>query len=237
MKKEEIENLKEECLKSPPYKKAHFLKLLWENNVRDEEFYKLIKNISNNNSAVEAILNKIFNELEIMKKEEELISNYKKELSKKNLKKEDRFVIYKKISNLKSDKRKELLLSGLSESSWEIRDFISNIICNDNVFEVKDIINIAENPLWLVRREGLKILGKRKEDILFDYTDKILEDTNADIKITFIEAAENIGGKTAYTTIYKFKKDSNQWVKKRADKALKNLSKSLEQEMLIKKTL
>jgi hypothetical protein len=234
MKKEEIENLKDECLKSPPFKKAHFLKLLWENNVKDEEFYKLIKKTSNNNSAVEAILNKIFSELKIMKKEEELVNNYKKELSKKNLKKEDRFDIYKEISNLKSDKRKELLLMGLSESSWEIRDFISNIIFNDNAFSIEDIMNIAENPLWLVRREGLKILGKRGEEILFNYTDKILEETNADIKITFIEAAENIGGKKAYTTIYRFKKDSNQWVKKRAEKALKTLSKSLEHEMLLK---
>ncbi len=230
MIKEEIDNLKEECKKSSPSKKAHILKLLWEKGCRDDKFYQSIKK-GNNNAAVEAILNKIFNELKIIKKEESIIEEYKKELSKKNIKKEDKFKIYKKIAKMKSEKRKELLLLGIDENSWEIRDYISNIISKDKIFQLEDIIKIAENPLWLIRKEGLKILGERKEEILFNYTDKILEETNADIKITFIEATENIGGRKAYTVIYKFKKDSNQWVKKRAEKALKSLSQSLEREM------
>ncbi len=222
MKRVEIEKLKEEASEKKGARRAHILKVLFESGYKDLGFYEKFKD--DKNAAVKAVLKRILKE---HGEEEGNFSNLEK--IKKTLenttKKEKRLEIYKEAINLDEKIKKEILLLGLNDPSWDIRDFISNLIAKDESFTNEDIYKLVENPLWSIRREGVKILGIRGDEKVFEYKDKFLSDTNTDIKITYIEAVERVGGKKAISVIYKFKKDENQWVKKRAEKAINDLLK------------
>ncbi len=222
MKRVEIEKLKKEATEKKGAHRAHVLKVLFESGYKDSDFYKKFKD--DRNAAVKAVLKKILKENEGGKDNFNDLEKVKKTLENTN-KKEKRLEIYKEALNLDEQIKKEILLLGLNDPSWDIRDFISNLIAEDESFTNEDIYKLVENPLWSIRREGVKILGIRGDEKVFEYKDRFLSDTNTDIKITYIEAVEKVGGKKAISVIYKFKKDENQWVKKRAEKAINDLLK------------
>ena len=224
MKRVKIDNLKKECLKVKGAKRAHCLKSLFEEGFRGVKFYKQFEN--DNNAAVKAVLRRIFREISGNSKSEEIseVDKIKKSIESTN-KKEKKIEIIKEALNQNEDTRKEILLFCLNDPSWEIRDWVSNIIAEDKGFTNEEIYELVENPLWIIRKEGIKILGIRKDEKVFEYRDNFLKETNTDIKITYIEAVEKVGGKKALSVVYKFKKDDNQWVKKRAEKAINELLK------------
>jgi len=219
MKKEEIKKLKYKINISPPFQKAHYLKKLFEKDYHDMDYYRKFFNESN--AAIKAIIEKIIRTIEKNKKQVKEIEKIKEIINNNNLNKDKRFALYEKISNFDVKEKKEIILNGLYDESMEIRNYLSNSIAkNQELFPREDIIKLINNPLWTIRREGIYILGKRRDSYLLNFTEKILEEKNADIKITFLEAIDKIKIKTIPSIVYKFKNDESLWVRKKAERIL-----------------
>ena len=227
MKKENphIEELKEALKEATPSRQASLLTELWQSGCTDKALFESFK--ESKNSSLKATANRIIKSLAtgVEERDDEKLKRLEKELKSPSLSKEKRFHLYREIALIPSSvsERNDLLLKGFEDTSWAIRDFLVETFTNEERLSNDLFLDLAKAPLWMNRREAIRILGKRKEARLLDLLDPIAQESNADIKIIFIEALENLEVKGILPAVGRFLKDENLWVKKRAEKAVKAL--------------
>ncbi len=199
--------------------KAKAVKELRNLGYRNLEFYKkycesnFLPLAMASRKAVETIKKELEEEQEVNRLRNEI------ENADKNRRKE----IYKRLSELKNKKAKEVLLKGLSEDSWDVMETVVRLIALDKEIENSEIEKLLHSLRWEERRNGIKILGLRSAELILNYYKKFKADNNVEVRRAYLEALSHLTIDKAILVASYFLNDKNLWVRKEAEKTIRKI--------------
>jgi HEAT repeat protein len=118
----------------------------------------------------------------------------------------------------------DVLLECLDDSNEENRDLIIKALGQYPDMDMNRLCQKLTALPWFVKSSSLRILGMRKDPQMVNRIAPILEDPNADVRIWAAWALGEIGGDEARSLLARLAKDSNNFVRSSAEKALQKAS-------------
>lgn len=113
-----------------------------------------------------------------------------------------------------------MLLSLLQIEDFRVREEVVACI-NPDVNLDEDVLAEAVNgAVWYVRSALVQILGRRRSAVLPELARRLINDSNVDVRLSLAEALGWLQTGEAVPLLETLKKDANQWVRRRAEKAL-----------------
>lgn len=212
--------LKEE--KTSPLVKATVLKFLREAAHEEFEIYK--NYVNDPFRAVANAAKRAVKEFEIKgKKDLYYIESVLRKLASLP-DREKRLKILKAIAKLKAPWVLKVLLESLSDPCEIIRDFLIWELSQRDIWDLDLLYERMKKPPWYARSAVLKILGQRKESAALPHIERVLLDSNVDVRKCAAEALGEIGGKAALTLLVRLTKDESLYVRTAAAEALRKAS-------------
>jgi len=138
--------------------------------------------------------------------------------------KNKRLRIIRSLFRLDTSWALDVLLDTLTDRSIEIRTYIIRRLEKKEDLDLSPLYNRLSKPPWNVKIEVLKILGHRKDQQSIPYIGQVIVDSNVDVRKTAAEVLGLLGGKEATAILVKLAKDSNPFVRKAAEKSLRETS-------------
>ncbi len=118
----------------------------------------------------------------------------------------------------------DVLLECLDDTNEGNRDLIIRALGQRPDMDMNHLCQKLTAPPWFVKSSSLRILGLRKDPQMVNRIAAILEDPNADVRSWAAWALGEIGGDSARSLLVKLAKDSNNFVRSSAEKALQKAS-------------
>ena len=118
----------------------------------------------------------------------------------------------------------DVLLECLDDTSEENRDLIIRALGRYPDMDMNHLCQKLTALPWFVKSSSLRILGMKKDPQMVNRIAPLLKDTNADVRIWAAWALGEIGGDAARSLLARLAKDSNNFVRSSAEKALQKAS-------------
>jgi len=155
----------------------------------------------------------------------------KRNPSKKVLKKilatsdrQKRLKIIKALARITNNWTNYVLLEIISDPCENIRDFIISELGRRKNLDLDLIYNKLTTPPWFVKSSCLRLLGIKKDLQSVKYIRALIEDPNADVRITAAQTLGEIGGEESLALLARLIQDKNHFVKASAEKAMEKVS-------------
>lgn len=155
-------------------------------------------------------------------------SNPSKKVLKKIMTTSDgqtRLKIIKALARITNDWTNYVLLETIADPYENIRDFIISELGRRESLDLDLIYNKLTTPPWFVKSSCLRLLGIKKDLHSVKYIRALIEEPNADVRITAAQTLGEIGGEEALALLSKLIQDKNHFVKVAAEKAMEKVSK------------
>ena len=138
--------------------------------------------------------------------------------------KEERRHLLRELIASESSWACDVLLECLDETNEKNRELIIKTLGQHPNMDVNRLCQKLTALPWFVKSSSLRILGMRKDPHIVSRIEPTLEDPNADVRIWAAWALGEIGGDAARLLLARLAKDSNNFVRSSAEKALNKAS-------------
>jgi len=138
--------------------------------------------------------------------------------------KNKRLRIVRSISRIDNPWALDVLLETLADPAEDIRRYIAGYLAGKENLELSFLYKRLSKPPWNIKIEVLKILGLRKDSNSTEHIAVVLNDSNVDVRKTAAEVLGIIGGKNATALLVQLAKEDNPFVRKAAEKSLRETS-------------
>jgi Tat protein secretion system quality control protein TatD with DNase activity len=139
--------------------------------------------------------------------------------------KNTRFKIIHGVAQVKAGWTSRVLAESLYDSSEKIRDFIVCELADRKTLNHKLIYSKLGKSPWYVKSSCLKFIALRKEPESIRYIEKVMDETNVEVRRSAAIALGEIGGDKALALLAELSKDKNAFVRKSAEKAINKASR------------
>ncbi len=137
---------------------------------------------------------------------------------------EERGRILRELIDSESPWACDVLLECLDDTHEGNRDLIIRALGQRSDIDMDRLCQKLTALPWFVKSSSLRILGMKKDPQMVNRIAAILEDPNADVRSWAAWALGEIGGDPARSLLAKLAKDSNNFVRCSAEKALQKAS-------------
>ncbi|HDP95295.1 MAG TPA: hypothetical protein ENN40_08040 [Candidatus Aminicenantes bacterium] len=113
-----------------------------------------------------------------------------------------------------------LLLSLLQIEDFRVREEVVANLSPDINLDEAVLADAVNGAVWYVRSSVVQILGRRHSGVLPDLARRLVGDANVDVRLSLAEALGLLQNEETRPLLETLSKDANQWVRRRALKAL-----------------
>lgn len=138
--------------------------------------------------------------------------------------KHKRLKIIRSLAKVQAPWAYEILLDCLEDPYEILREFIINELAQADDLDLEMVYQKLSSLLWYVKSSSLKILGMKKDTAMVKRIAFMRNESNADVRVNIAWALGEIGGKEAIALLAHLVKDTNNFVRTSAEKALKKAS-------------
>ncbi len=135
-----------------------------------------------------------------------------------------RLKIIKALARITNSWTNYVLLETIADPSENIRDFIISELGRRESLDLDLIYNKLTTPPWFVKSSCLRLLGIKKNLRSVKYIRALIEEPNADVRITAAQTLGEIGGEESLALLARLIQDKNHFVKVSAEKAMEKVS-------------
>jgi len=139
--------------------------------------------------------------------------------------KAQRLKIIKAIVRIQAPWVSEVLLENLKEPCEEIRDFIVQELGFREDLNLQSLYEKFSSSPWYAKSAALRVASLKKDPNAVPFIKPLIEDPNADVKCMAAAALGEIGSSEALNILVQLTKDSNLYVRKAAEEAIRKSSK------------
>ena len=138
--------------------------------------------------------------------------------------KQKRLKVLKAYARLDTRLAGRVLIEALGDPCEEIRDFLVKELGDRESFEPDMAYAKLSGPPWYARSAVLRVLGARRVEGAVRHIERVLGDSNADVRKCAAEALGEIGGRESLPLLVRLKKDANPYVRQAAEEGLRKAS-------------
>ena len=139
--------------------------------------------------------------------------------------KQKRLKVLKAYARLDTRLAGRVLIEALGDPCEEIRDFLVKELGERESFEPDLAYAKLSGPPWYARSAVLRVLGTRRVEGAVRHIERVLGDSNADVRKCAAEALGEIGGRESLPLLVRLAKDRNPYVRAAAQEGLRKASK------------
>ncbi len=139
--------------------------------------------------------------------------------------KQRRLRTLKAIAKLQASWVPKVLLEAFTDPSEDVRDQIAAMLGKREPLDLSLIYPKLVKSPWFVKSTALKVLAWKKNPDSVREIERILGDTNVDVRRNATLALGEIGGKDALRLLVLLSKDRSSYVRTAAEAALRNASR------------
>jgi hypothetical protein len=138
--------------------------------------------------------------------------------------KQKRLKVLRAYARLDTRLAGRVLIEALGDPCEEIRDFLVKELGERESFEPDLAYAKLSGPPWYARSAVLRVLGARRVEGAVRHIERVLGDSNADVRKCAAEALGEIGGRESLPLLVRLKKDANPYVRQAAEEGLRKAS-------------
>jgi hypothetical protein len=131
-------------------------------------------------------------------------------LKKQNI--EKKLAAVKNIISETDRSGEDLLISLLSEDNLKIRELIVRELSGRAQIDERKLLNQLPHSIWYTRGAIVEILGNRQSQLLLEIIEKLLADTNVEVRMKLLEALAKLNREQVKGYILRMTKDSHMRV-------------------------
>jgi len=113
-----------------------------------------------------------------------------------------------------------MLLSLLQIDDFRVREEVVSNIDPEIPLDEAVLVDAVDGAVWFVRSAVVQILGRRNSPLLISLAQRLVTDTNVDVRLNLVESLAKSANEAARPLLETLSRDANQWVSRRAQKAL-----------------
>jgi len=113
-----------------------------------------------------------------------------------------------------------ILLSLLQIEDFRVREEVVANIDPDVPLDESVLVEAVKGSVWYLRSSVVQILGRRRSSMLPALARQLVTDSNVDVRLNLVDALAGLDGTEAEPLLETLGRDANQWVRRRALKAL-----------------